>query len=54
MWAPRTIYAANNALQVIINAVEAQSDNRIPTEAANVLVADALEIIALLNGGYQL
>ena len=54
MRAPRTLYAAINALQVIINAVEAQSGNRIPTEAANVLIADALEIIVLLNGGYRL
>ena len=50
MPAPGTIDAAINALQTFIAAVEAQSGNHIHTEATNVLVADALEIIALLNG----
>ena len=48
------IDAAINTLQVIINAVEAQSSNYIPTEASDALIADALEIIVLLNGGYRL
>ena len=43
--------AAINALNAFINAVEAQSGNNIPTEAANALIADALEIVALLSGG---
>ena len=48
------IDAAINALQVIINAVEAQSSNFVPTDAAHPFIADALEIIVLLNGGYRL
>jgi len=42
--------AAINALEAFINAVEAQSGNKIATEDADVLIAAAEEIIAVLSG----
>lgn len=41
--------AAINTLQAFINAVEAQRDNKITSEQADVLIADAQAIIDLLS-----
>ena len=40
-----------NSLQAFVNAVEAQSGNEVDEGQADMLVADANEIIALLSGG---
>ena len=45
---PNNDGAAINKLQAFINQVEAQSDNQIPEEDANTLIAAAQEIIDLL------
>ncbi|MHC4642176.1 MAG: FIMAH domain-containing protein [Planctomycetota bacterium] len=41
--------AAINTLQAFINAVEAQRDNKISSEEADILIGDAQEIIDLLS-----
>ncbi len=43
--------AAINSLGAFINAVEAQSGNKIPVEDADILIAAAQDIIDLLSGG---
>jgi len=42
--------AAINALEAFINAVQAQSGNKIPEADADALIAAAQEIIAILSG----
>ena len=41
--------AAINSLEAFINAVEAQRDNKISNADADILIAAALEIIAMLS-----
>ena len=42
--------AAINSLEAFINVVQAQSGNQIPEADADAVIAEALDIIALLSG----